>query len=354
MKIVIPGGTGHVGAVLSRAFARSGHDVCVLSRKPVRSGQVRAVGWDGRTRGHWFREIDGADVVINLAGRSVDCRYTKKNRDLILNSRIDSTRIIGEAIAAARTPPAVWLQASTATIYSHRFDAANDEATGILGGAEPNTPFTWRFSIEVAKAWEAELAAARTPRTRKVALRSAMTMSPDPGSIFDVLSRLVRFGLGGRVGSGRQFVSWIHQADFVRSVEWLIKNESIEGPVNLAAPNPLPYAEFMRVLRGVWGMPFGLPTPAWLLEIGTTILRTESELVLKSRRVIPGRLLEGGFEFEFPEWPEAAQNLRNIQRLSRKHKGSSPRPLDPPTSAKLESAGISAPPETAPRTAHPQ
>ena len=270
MKIVIPGGTGQVGSVLLRALTVPGNDVCVLSRRPRLNhpGPVRFVEWDGRTPGEWQSEIEGADVVINLAGRSVDCRYTRRNRDLILNSRVNSTRVIGKAIAAAKNPRPVWLQASTATIYSHRFDADNDEAFGILGGAEPNAPFTWRFSIEVAKVWEAELAAAKTPHTRKVAMRSAMTMSPDRGSVFDVLSRLVRFGLGGRVGDGRQFVSWIHEADFVRSVKCLFRNESLEGPVNLAAPNPLPYSEFMAALRKVWRVPFGLPAPAWLLEIG--------------------------------------------------------------------------------------
>jgi uncharacterized protein (TIGR01777 family) len=321
MKIVIPGGSGKVGAVLTRGLIAEGHEICILSRSPKgeTGNAVRHVAWDGCSVGRWAGEIDGADAVINLAGRSVDCRYTKRNRELILNSRIDSTRVIGEAIAAAKNPPPVWLQASTATIYAHRFDAANDEATGILGGAEPNSPSTWKFSIDVAQAWEETLAAAKTPDTRKVALRSAMTMSPDSGSVFEVLSRLVRFGLGGTVGSGRQFVSWIHEADFVRSVDWLIRNDQIEGPVNLAAPNPLPYSDFMANLRQAWRMPIGLPTPEWLLEIATAILRTESELVLKSRRVIPGRLLEHGFEFEYPDWHSAAAELAKRSRSWQKN-----------------------------------
>jgi uncharacterized protein (TIGR01777 family) len=316
MKIVIPGGSGKVGAVLTRGLLAEGHEICILSRRPKPGSPraVREVAWDGRTLSRWTSEIDGADAVINLAGRSVDCRYTKRNRDLILNSRVDSTRVIGEAIAAAKNPPPVWLQASTATIYAHRFDTANDEATGILGGAEPDSPSTWRFSIDVAKVWEKTLADAKTPHTRKVALRSAMTMSPDPGSVFEVLSRLVRFGLGGRVGSGRQFVSWIHETDFVRSVDWLLQNDELEGAVNLAAPNPLPYSEFMAGLRQVWKMPIGLPAPEWLLEIATAVLRTESELVLKSRRVIPGRLIQHGFQFEFPEWASAAAELANRSR----------------------------------------
>ena len=311
MKIVMPGGSGKVGAVLLRDFVTKGHEVAILSRKLTAAvnDTVRQVAWDGRSIGTWAREIDGADVVINLAGRSVDCRYTKRNRELMLDSRVNSTRVIGEAIAAAANPPRVWLQASTATIYAHRFDGANDEATGILGGTEANAPSTWRFSIDVAKKWEETLAAANTPHTRKVALRSAMTMSPDRGSIFDVLSRLVRFGLGGRAGSGHQFVSWIHETDFVRAVNWLINNDGLEGPINLAAPNPLPYSEFMAALRKAWRMPIGIPAPAWLLEIATAVLRTESELVLKSRRVVPGLLMKHGFEFEYPDWTSAASEL---------------------------------------------
>jgi len=206
-------------------------------------------------------------------------------------------------------PPKVWLQASTATIYAHRFDAANDEETGVLGGNEPDSPDTWRFSIDVAMAWERALNEANTPRTRKVLMRSAMTMSPDRGGIFDVLLRLVRSGLGGRIGDGRQFVSWIHEQDFVSAVLWLIDHEEFSGPVNLASPNPLPYSEFMRTLRFEMGMPVGLPATRWMLEIGTFLVRTESELVLKSRRVIPTRLVRSGFRFQYPAWPEAAKDL---------------------------------------------
>ena len=247
-KIVIPGGSGQVGQVLARAFRETGNEVVVLSREPI-PAPWRVVAWDGRTLGDWAAEFDGADVVINLAGRSVDCRYNLANRRAILDSRVDSTRIVGQAIAQASRPPRVWLQASTATIYSHRYDAPNDEATGILGGTERLAPDTWRFSIEVATAWERALDEAVTPRTRKVKLRSAMTMSPDRGGIFDVLLRIVRFGLGGQAGDGRQFVSWIHDVDFIRAIRWLIEHDEMEGPVNLAAPNPVPNAGFMRELR---------------------------------------------------------------------------------------------------------
>jgi uncharacterized protein (TIGR01777 family) len=308
MKIVIPGGSGKVGTVLARAFHGTRHDVVILSRTPkVAPWRVRI--WDGKTMSGWAEEIDGSDVVVNLAGRSVDCRYTPANRELIRTSRLDSTRIVGEAIARAANPPRVWLQASTATIYAHRYDAANDEQTGVLGGREPDSPDTWRFSIDVATAWERVLNEAATPRTRKVLMRSAMTMSPDHGGIFDVLLRLVRLGLGGRVGDGRQFVSWIHDQDFVAAVRWLIDHEEFSGPVNLASPNPLPYSEFMRALRSEFGMPVGLPATRWMVEIGTFLLRTESELVLKSRRVVPTRLLDSGFRFQFPTWPEAARDL---------------------------------------------
>ena len=176
-----------------------------------------------------------------------------------------------------------------------------------------DAPEKWRFSVDVARAWEEAVDAAHTPHTRKVKLRSAMIMSPDPGGIFDTLLRLVRLGLGGKAGSGRQYVSWIHEADFVRALEWLIAHD-IDGPVNLSSPQPLPYAEFMRILRNAWGVPVGLPATKWMLDVGTFLLRTETELVLKSRRVVPGRLEESGFSFQYPKWSEAAKELCNRRR----------------------------------------
>jgi uncharacterized protein (TIGR01777 family) len=308
MKIVIPGGSGHVGTVLARAFHGVGHDVVVLSRRPTVQ-PWRVVAWDGAALGSWHQEIDGCDVVINLAGRSVNCRYNPANREEILQSRLSSTRIVGEAIARAARPPHVWLQASTATIYAHRYDSPNDERTGILGGREPDAPDTWRFSIDVARAWERAFDQAVTARTRKVALRSAMTMTPDPGGVFDTLLRLARYGLGGRAGDGRQFISWVHYEDFIAAVRWLIFHDHVDGIVNVAAPNPLPNAEFMRHLRKACGISLGLPAAGWMLEVGAILMRTETELILKSRRVIPARLLEHGFEFKYPEWPGAAYDL---------------------------------------------
>ena len=272
--------------------------------------------WNGETLGDWTKAIDGADVVINLAGRNVNCRYDAANRQEIMRSRVNSTRAIGAAIAGAWHPPLVWLQASTATIYAHRYDAANDEATGLIGGAEENAPETWRFSIEVARAWEAAACEIPAPRTRLVLMRSAMTMSPDRGGIFDTLLGLTRRGLGGRAGDGRQYISWIHEADFLRAIHWLIERDSFTGPVNLAAPAPLPNAEFMRLLRAACGMPVGLPASKWMLEIGARFLRTETELILKSRRVVPRRLLDSGFKFRFPEWNEAARDLCQLSRIS--------------------------------------
>ena len=317
MKIVIPGGTGQVGTLLARAFHAEGHEIVVLSRRPA-PASWRVVAWDAQRAGAWTSELEGADAVINLAGRSVNCRYTPANRAAILASRVDSTRAVGAAIAQSTRPPRVWLQMSTATIYAHRFDAPNDEATGILGGAEPDAPDTWRFSIDVARAWETAAEEAATLGTRKVLLRSAMVMSPDRGGIFDTLLGLVRVGLGGTSASGRQFMSWIHDADFVRAIRWLIDHEEIAGAVNLAAPQPLPNAEFMRALRDAWGMPVGLPAARWMLAVGALAMRTETELVLKSRRVVPGRLMAAGLAFDFPDWPAAARDLCDRWRASAK------------------------------------
>jgi uncharacterized protein (TIGR01777 family) len=247
--------------------------------------------------------------VINLAGRSVNCRYNAANRRAIMQSRVASTAVVGRAIAACSAPPRAWLQASTATVYAHRYDAPNDEQHGILGGEEPGVPETWRFSIDVARAWERELAAAATPRTRKVAMRSAMVMSPDRGGVFDVLLGLVRRGLGGTYGDGRQYVSWVHHEDFARAVCFLIEHDDLAGAVNVASPDPLPNAEFMRALREAWGARVGLPATRSMLEVGAVLLRTETELVLKSRRVVPARLIEAGFQFRYPTWPPAAHDL---------------------------------------------
>jgi uncharacterized protein (TIGR01777 family) len=308
MRIVLPGGTGQVGQLLARHFHAQGHTVTVLSRAPHPS-PWKTLLWDGLTPGPWIDELDHSDVCINLAGRSVNCRYTPANRKAILDSRVLSTRLLGEVIATLRHPPAVWLNASTATIYRHSLDRPMDEATGELGGNEPGAPDTWNFSIDVAKAWEEAFFSAPNPQTRKVALRSAMTFSPDPGGVFDVFLNLVRHGLGGTNSPGNQFVSWIHETDLIRAIELLIADSQLSGTINLASPHPLPNRDFLRALREAWGTRIGLPTYPWMIEIGTFLLRTESELILKSRQVIPGRLLDSGFRFTFPHWPPAARDL---------------------------------------------
>jgi uncharacterized protein (TIGR01777 family) len=308
LRIVIPGGSGQVGNVLARNFHSQGHSVTVLSRHPERS-PWQALPWSGRDLGIWTNAIDGADIVINLAGRNVNCRYTPANRREIMESRILSTRLVGQAIAQAAKPPALWMNASTATIYRHALDRAMDESTGDLGGHEPDAPSTWRFSIDVATSWEREFFSAATPGTRKIALRSAMTMSPDRGGIFATLLQLVRVGLGGKAASGKQFISWIHETDFVRAIDFLIDHPSLDGCINICSPCPLPNQEFMRVLRNAWGTRIGLPATNWMLELGAIFLRTETELILKSRRVVPQRLLEAGFKFNFAEWPSAAGDL---------------------------------------------
>jgi uncharacterized protein (TIGR01777 family) len=314
MKVVLPGGTGQVGAVLERALTAAGHEVTVLTRRPARANHV---GWDGRTLGDWAAAVDGCDAVVNLAGRSVSCRYTADNLRAMMDSRVDSARVVGEAIAEAARPPRVWLQMSTATVYAHRFDAANDEADGVIGGAEPGVPDYWAYSVRIARNWERAQAEAPTPATRKVALRAAMVMSPDRGGVFDVLSRLARLGLGGPVAGGAQYVSWIHDEDFVRAVRFLIDRDDLDGPVNLASPGPLPQRDLMRVLRRAWGVPVGLPATRWMAEVGAFALRTDTELLLKSRRVVPGRLGAAGFVFTQPGWEQAAASLVRRARLAR-------------------------------------
>lgn len=318
MKIAILGGTGQVGTLLARAFHKDGHEVIVFGRQSPKAAPWRVEQWNPANVSAWPDKLDGADVVINLAGRSVNCRYTPKNRKEIIQSRVDSVRAVGHAISNVKRPPRVWLQSSTATIYAHTYGAPNDEVSGIIGGTEPDAPDTWRFSIDVATAWEKAFDETPAPRTRKVKLRSAVILSPDRGGIFDTLLALVRRGLGGASGDGHQYVSWIHETDFIRAIYFLIERDNLDGAVNLASPNPLPNREFMASLRQAWGAKIGLPSAKWMLEIGAVFLRTETELVLKSRRVIPARLLWEGFSFTYPDWPEGAREL--CQRWKAEHR----------------------------------
>jgi NAD dependent epimerase/dehydratase family enzyme len=344
-----------VGQALARHFTERGHQVTVLTRGPY-TASWQTVHWDGENIGSWTEYLEGADVCINLAGRSVNCRYDAANRQAIYESRIGSTRLLSRVIAGLSQPPQVWLNASAATIYRRAVDEDGidlplDEACALSGdelavensetqpsgtkapadsialmyGLKP-VPFTLEpvpfsekttercaerrgFSARVARDWEAAFFAAETPRTRKVALRSAVVLSPTPGSAFAVLSHLVRTGFGGRQGNGCQFVCWIHEADYARAVEFLIEREELDGPVNIVAPNPLPNREFMAALRWAWDVPNGLPAPSLAIKLGALLMRTEAELVLQSCRAVPGRLLGTGFEFEFAEWAKAAEDL---------------------------------------------
>jgi uncharacterized protein len=314
-RILLAGGSGFLGQVLTTHFVEQGREVVVLTRTPrAQEGPVRQVAWDGHTVGAWAAELEGARAVINLAGRSVDCRYHARNRREIMDSRTGPTRVLGEAIARCQRPPGVWLNSSTATIYRHTFGPAWDES-GETGGTPAAKD---EFSVDVATAWEKAFFDCRVPATRQVALRTAMVLGHGRNSVFPVLRRLTRLGLGGRMGDGRQFVSWIHHRDFCRAIDWLIAHEECSGPVNVAAPHPLTNDAMMRHFRTICGAPLGIGLPATrgMLEIGAFVLRTETELIIKSRRVVPGRLLAGGFKFEFAHLPDALRNLSERERAN--------------------------------------
>ncbi|MFD2785306.1 TIGR01777 family oxidoreductase [Hymenobacter rubripertinctus] len=296
-KLILAGGSGFLGRHLARHFTQLGYSVVVLGRT-ARPGVVR---WNGRTLGPWAAELEGAAVLINLAGKSVDCRYHAVNRYAIVRSRTDSTRILGEAVAACVTPPAVWLNASTATIYQDTREAqpANTEASGRLGRD---------FSEMVAQRWEAEFNLAPVPATRRVALRAAIVLGTDGGAL-PVMAQLARFGLCTPQGNGQQWISWLHIADFCRAVEFLVARPNLEGAFNLCAPAPLSNHAFMALLDQHYRPRWHLPQPQWLLEVGAFLLGTETELILKSRKVVPDRLLSAGFRFQFPDCPTALADL---------------------------------------------
>ncbi len=305
-KIILAGGSGFLGQILAKWFAARNYEVVVLTRSPqARCVVAREVKWNGADLGEWCVELEGALAVINLAGRSVNCRYHERNRREIMDSRIHSTRAVGEAIGRCKLPPRVWMNSSTATIYKHSLARAMDES----GETDATPDAKDAFSVEVAKAWEAAANEVSTPATRKVWLRSAMVLGQGSNSVFPALRRLARFGLGGKMASGEQFVSWIHEEDFCRTIQWLIEHEDVSGVVNLAAPNPIPNREVMEIFRRVCGLPIGLPALLWMLEVGAFFLRTETELIIKSRRVIPKRLEATGFTFQFRTMEEAVREI---------------------------------------------
>ncbi|HEX9998134.1 MAG TPA: TIGR01777 family oxidoreductase [Abditibacterium sp.] len=301
MKIVICGASGYLGSVLAPFLAAPGHEIVLVGRRdlnfPLPNG-VRFSSWDGENLGDWASEIDGADAVINLAGRSVNCRYNEVNRREILESRFQTTRVVARAVCKAKNPPRVWLNCASATIYRDERQTDMTEANGIVGKG---------FSVEVCKAWESALFESDLPQTRRVALRMSMIFGRT-APVFQVFARLTKLGLGGPQGDGGQFVSWIHERDCLRAMAFLLEND-LSGPVNVCSPNPLPNRDFTRELRRVFEVPFGLPAPKIAMEIGAIFLKTEAELALKSRRAIPQRLLDAGFSFDFPKWNDAAQNI---------------------------------------------
>ena len=310
-KIVLPGGGGFIGRHVTRHFAGKGWEVVVLSRQlhEPRDG-VRFVWWDGANLDAWADELDGAAAVINLAGRSVNCRYGKKNRREIYQSREFSTEVIGEAIAECTAPPPVWFNASSATVYRHALDRAMDEATGEIDPVEPGKPRNkWEFSVDVVNRWERALFNAATPDTRRIAMRLSMVFGTGSGGVHEAFRNIARLGLGGTQGPGTQYVSWLHVDDFLRMLDWCLENGELSGPINMCSPNPMPNSDFMRAFREACGVKRGLPASSWMLAIGAFFMRTETELLLKSRRVVPGKLLTSGFKFNHPTWPEAAKSI---------------------------------------------
>ena len=304
LKVIIAGGSGFLGQALAKSLITDGHEVVLLGRrignKNFLSG--RLVEWDGKKLTDWTNELEGADALFNLTGRSVDCRYSQKNRELILNSRIDSTRVLGEGLAQCKDPPKVWLNASTATIYSDRRGnlRAHDETSE--GNAEG-------FSEEVGRAWEKEFFRHARKGLRQVAMRISIVLGKSGGA-FPVMKRFAKLGLGGAQGPGSQWMSWLHIDDWVGIARFLMENESIDGPVNLAAPNPITNSEFMRAMRAQYApIGIGFPAPTLAVHIGAFFLNTSAELVLKSRKVVSKVLEKNGFCFKYDNFVSALKNL---------------------------------------------
>lgn len=296
MKIIIAGGTGFLGDNLEKYFTEKGDQVLILTRKPKRKNELY---WNAKTVGEWRNSLEKADVLINLTGKSVDCRYTEKNKREIYSSRIDSTQVLQEAVNNCLDKPKIWLNASSATIYVHSEKHLNTEENGLIGDD---------FSMNICKSWEEKFFSVKNEETRKVALRTSIVMGNNGGA-FPKLKLITKLGLGGKQGRGQQMVSWIHIDDFCKAVEWIINNENIQGAVNVTAPNPVSNEEMMRKLRKQLNIPFGLNAPVWQLEIASILLKTETELLLKSRNVYPEKLSKTGFEFSYPGIDETMDHL---------------------------------------------
>ncbi len=289
-KLIIAGGTGFLGQALIDHFKNDFDAIVVLSRRENKlEGKVRYIKWDAKTEGSWCKELEGAFAIINLCGKSVDCRYTEANKKIIFSSRLDSTKIIGEAILKCNTPPKVWINGASATIYAASENIPMTETNGKIGEG---------FSIDVCKAWEKVFYDFKLPGTRMINLRISLVFGTG-GGVFPVLFSLTKKLIGGKMGNGKQQVSWIHIKDFCRIVEWIFEHEDSKGIYNVVAPEPVSNKNLMRLLRQNANALFGLPSPAWLLEIGAFFIRTETELILKSRYSVPERLLDEGFKFNY-------------------------------------------------------
>lgn len=297
MKITIAGGSGFLGTALKTYFENKGNQVLILTRNPQKAGEIY---WDGKHCGLWCDAIDGSNVLINLTGKSVDCRYTDSNRKEILESRINATNVIHAFLAKAKTKPTIWLNASSATTYIHAETRQMTESGGIIGDD---------FSMNICKAWEAAFFANAYSETRQVALRTSIVFGQNGGA-FPKLRRVTKLGLGGKQGNGRQWVSWIHIEDFCRAVDFCIENNSFTGAVNVTSPCPIRNSEMMKVMRDIYSIPFGLSQPTALLELGSALIGTESELLLKSRNVIPEKLSKAGFDFKFKKLSNALLDIQ--------------------------------------------
>ena len=297
-KIILAGGNGYLGNVLAEYYRPLASEIIILARKSGASnGNVRTLVWDGKNEGDWATELENSDLLINLCGKNVNCRYNTKNKQAILDSRIDPTGLLGKVIAKLKHPPGLWINAASATIYRHAEDRPQDEYTGEIGKG---------FSVDICTAWESLFFSFNTPKTRKVALRIGIVFGNTDG-VFPRLLNLVKIGLGGQQGNGRQYVSWIHEHDLAAITSWLLEHPEINGAVNAVSPEPVQNALQMQFIREVYGMPWGLSAPKWLLKIGSIVIGTETELILKSRWVLPKRLLDGGFEFKYPGMKEAVE-----------------------------------------------
>jgi uncharacterized protein len=298
-KLIIAAGTGFLGQVLVAHFKDKFDEIVILTRgKSKIIDSIKYVNWDAKTLSGWENELENASVLINLAGKSVDCRYTEANKQEIYDSRIDSTKILNEAVLNCKNPPKHWLNSSTSTIYRFSLDKQMDEFTGEIGDD---------FSMNIAKSWEKAFFETETPQTLKTALRTSIVLGKNGGA-FIPIKMLAKLGFGGKQGKGNQFISWIHEKDFARAIEFVIEKQLTEV-VNIVSPKPVSNYDFMKTLRATIGIPFGISTSKFLLEIGSYFIRTETELVLKSRNVIPKRLQENGFTFEYETLEKAFKNL---------------------------------------------